>query len=246
MQRTLIKTLVAGISGGVGSVVFVIMLLLFGDILSNVFSAETASLSLIGAFLTLVTVFLATTASNLLATWLINLVSEKKTANLSTVMYQIFGLNLLLFVIMLPIYALIQIESQTMIRFGINFHMTVSLLGSALIYQFYSRPKDGLVSIFSGMFAICLLFLTHLLLSSVNIASELLVFILLPLLWSVLVLSQGFFSAVYQGIASIYDKEFLSLDIKFGEDYGRPSSDESSEEEKNSDKDGKDFLKNQG
>jgi len=72
--------------------------------------------------------------------------------------------------------------------------------------------------------------------------SVLIFFLALPIIWGSIAIFQSIFTMIYGWIARLYDKDFLSTKMVYGDDYGK-EVEEKPEAPKAVDEAGSEFLK---
>jgi hypothetical protein len=240
----------AGIVGGVGgSLVLLAFFILASSVLTPLTQGgdglESASPSLV--FILLIMVFLSSTASNIASTWLLAITERDKYKRLSSSIYQIFTVSIIIFLLMVPVYLITAANSLQMTGYAVALHIFVAAQASAIILEIVSNYRHSLVGFYGVTFGI-LISAAIMFGISVNVHSEsvllILLFGILPIVWASIAFTQSIFTMVYGWIARTYDKDFLSTQTLYGDDYGKDvESEEEQEDPKAQDEAGANFLR---
>ncbi|MFC1616121.1 hypothetical protein ACFL21_03190 [Patescibacteria group bacterium] len=247
----LLKILAAGGGGVVGSLVLFLIFLLAQSALtplSNIEDADQASAIFI--FLLMIMVFLASTVGNILSTTLLGLTETEKYKRLSSSIYQVFIISIIIFVFMVPVYFLTSSINIEITTYAVALHIIISAQVSALILEIVSNYRYSLLGVYGVTFAIVIstgiMFAVTKLID--NISPAILLFSALPIVWGSIALVHTLVNNIYGWIARTYDKDFLSTQTLYGKDYGREveeTDEEIEEKPKTKDGAGADFLRKQ-
>lgn len=231
--------------GGAGSLIMVVIFLIASSILAPISSGlETGeAISPVFIFIVMIMIFLSSTLSNLVSTWLIALTERDRYQRLSSAIYQVFIINLIIFILTAPVYFITANVSLTFMAYAVALHVIVSAHVSALILEIVANYRYALVGVYGVTFGILVSAGILFALSSLIPKASILLFITLPIVWGSIALLQGLVSMVYGGIASAYDKDFLSTQTVYGNDYGEEVEEQKIEAPKAKDEAGADFLR---
>lgn len=220
--RFLLK-LLAGLTGGIiGSLVLLLVFVLSASILNPILNPDVSEyISPIFIFFMLVMVFLASTLSDLLSTFLLGLVEREKYKNTSSTLYQNFIVHIIIFVLMVPVYFIASSINISTVVWVVALHIFVSAQVSALILEIVSNKRYALVGLYGVTFSILLSAATIFLFLSIVGNANLLLFAALPIVWGSIAFTTSVVDMVYGWIVEIYDKDFLAADTLYGEDYGK-------------------------
>src|SRR3989338_8468026 len=104
---TFLLKILAGAAGGIGgSLVLLLIFVLASSILTPITEghAELESVSPIFTFILMMMIFLSSTSGNIVSTWLMAISERDKYKRLSSAIYQIFIISMIIFVLMVPVY----------------------------------------------------------------------------------------------------------------------------------------------
>jgi len=242
---TFLLRLLSGIAGGVlGAVVIVVIFLVASSVLPSVsdFQGEEI-ISPVMIFLMMIMVFLSSTAGNILAVFLMGLTEREKYTRQSSTMTQVFTVNLIIFLMMVPVYFLTASMGMEAIAYVVMLHMIITAQVSVIIMEIVSNYRHSLVGVYGTTFAVVaaigLLFALARILDNASV----LIFLALPVVWGSISLVGGLVSVVYGWLAGVYDKDFLSTQTMYGNDYGKEIESEEELAPKAADEKGADFLR---
>lgn len=223
---TFLLKLIAGSVGGVlGSLVILLIFILSSSILDPLTSGSgLEEVSPIFIFIVLIMIFLGSTVSNILSTWLMALSEGGKYNRISSSIYQIFIISLIIFILLAPVYFLTASINISVTAYVVALHIVLSAQVSALILEVVSNPRHALVGVYGTTFAILLSAATLFLLSGFIEEPQILLFAALPVVWGSIAFVGGIFTVIYGWVARTYDKDFLSTKTSYGEDYGKKAA----------------------
>lgn len=220
---TFLLRLIAGSVGGVlGSLVILLIFILGASILDPLTSGSGLDdVSPIFVFVVLIMIFLGSTVSNILSAWLMALSEGGKYRRISSSIYQIFIVNLIIFILLAPVYFITAGVNISITAYVIALQIVLSAQVSALILEVVSNSRHALVGVYGTTFAILLSAAGLFLLSGFVESPQILLFTALPVVWGSIAFVGGIFTILYGWIARTYDKDFLATDTNYGEDYGK-------------------------
>lgn len=243
---TFLLKLLAGIAGGIsGSLILLLIFFLSSSFLTPLTTyqdgTENIVISPIFTFILMMMIFLSSTIGNILSTWLMALTERGRYTRVSSAIYQVFIISLIIFILMVPVYF---ITGSDYIAYAVALHVIISAQVSALILEIVSNYKYSLVGVYGVTFSVIasagILFgLAHFIPSE---NTEILLFALLPVVWGSIGFVQTIFTMLYGWIARTYDKDFLSTETVYGSDYGKEVEETEPETPKAKDEAGADFL----
>jgi hypothetical protein len=242
---TFLLRILAGTTGGiVGGVVLLLIFIMASSVFEPIasFNEQVKHISPIFTFVIIIMVFLASTISNIGSTWLMGLVEKEKYTKISSAIYQVFIVSLIIFILMAPVYFITGAANPSITAYVIALHIILSAQASALIFELISNYKYSVVGVYGVTFSV--LFSAGLLFSLASVLGnpQLLLFVALPIVWGSVAFVGSIVNGLYGWIARTYDKDFLSSEEMFGDDYGEEVVED--EEPRAEDKDGGDFLRN--
>lgn len=229
---TIFLRFVGGFGAGLaGTIVLGIILFLTWSIIGETISQADVNKSEFGVELNeqnthplfmgviLVAVFLASLVSNLIYCILSTTLEEKYQAR-STNLTQIFSGNLCILVFLIPLY-LISTKSN-----GVNgvtivavAHILLTTIFTFFILEIFSTSTYIIVSLYGLILGLILFLLFEILLAGNT--TIILSFSILPLLLASLGAGNGIVEMFYYWLQKAYGMDFLDVDRRFGNDYGK-------------------------
>ncbi len=97
--------------------------------------------------------FLGSLGANLLGSLFISLSSPAVYRRISSSLYQIFIINLLLFIILTPFYFIVFQINQSFLVYIAGLHILFSSQASALIQKIITNNRYALLGVYSTLFA---------------------------------------------------------------------------------------------
>lgn len=241
-----LKLLAGGGGGAVGAVILLVIFMLAGTILeplTNTEALDAGYVSPIFVFIVMIMVFLATTVSNILSVLLLGLTERGKYGKLSTAIYQVFIVSVVIFLLMVPVYFIAASGGVGLAGYAVALHIIISAMISALILEIVSNYKYSLVGVYGVGFSIVISGGVLFALSGIVQSTAILLFIALPVVWGSIAFTLSIVTMLYGWIARTYDKDFLSTETLYGKDYGEPEQTEEEEKPKKKDSAGAEFLR---
>jgi len=235
---------VAGLAGGVaGTLILIAIFLLSSSILDPVFNPSDSEASEpLFIFIFMIMIFLAALGTNIISSLILAFTERDRYTRISSSIYQIFILNIIVFLIIVPVYIATSSISLPLTAFAVAIHILLTCFGSALILEVMARPKYALLGIYSVTLGILLslgaIFFIYQLIPE---SSLLLMFVAIPVVWGCIGLSEGLFYSIYYFIYNAYGTDFLSIKTAYGEDLNIGEEEVVEEEQK--DVSGAEFLK---
>jgi hypothetical protein len=239
----LLKVLSGGIGGSLGALILLVIFMLGATVLQPMQGGdELKYVSPIFVFVLMIMVFLASTASNLLSIFLLSLTEKDKYIRTRSAIYQVFILSVVIFILMVPIYLLAASLDVRIAAYAVALHIILTAQLSASILEIVSDYKYSLVGIYGVTFSIVISALIMVGIYGLVNYSVLIFFLALPIVWVSIAIFQSIFTMIYGWIARLYDKDFLSTKMVYGDDYGK-EVEEKPEAPHAVDEAGADFLK---
>lgn len=227
---TLVLKTFAGAAGGIaGMLILLVIFLGASTIFEPVFvagSEENKNPLFIFVFMAMI--FLTSLGANLIGSLLFTFVEHEKYTRRATAMYQIFFVNLVSFIIMAPIYLLLDARGMTdLVGFLAGFHVLLTALASVMILEIIGNLKYALVGIYSVVFS--MLASTGLVMLIYEFSGQnptIVLFAALPIMWVALGFITVIIEMLYHWIWTLYGTDFLMTKTEYGEDYGEPEEEE--------------------
>lgn len=250
---TFLLKILASTGGGIfGAVILIVIFLVSSSILEPLTGGQTETyISPIFVFVLMIIIFISTTASNLLSTFLLSLTERQRYKRVSSAIYQTFIVSIIMFLLMVPVYFITSAIDISIVPYAIGLHIILTAQLSALILEIVSNYKYALVGLYGITFSIlvsaAILFgLSGIILNSTenpDASPEILLFIALPIVWGSIGFMQSIVTMIYSWFARTYDKDFLATSTVYGSDYGKEVEEEQEAAPKAQDEKGADFLR---
>lgn len=221
----LLKFIGGTLGGAIGSLIFVFIFVIAGAIMTP-FTDPSAGqgadfVSPVFVFVTLVMVFLASTVGNIISAFFLSLSEHDKYTKVSSTFYQIFIVSVIMFVLMVPVYFIAASINISATLFAAALHIILSAQVSQLILEVYANHKYSILGIYgvtlSTIVSAAVLFGVF----GVIEKPAVFLFATLPVAWGMFGLVYSIVTLIYCWIVNIYDKDYLSIDTVYGNDYGK-------------------------
>jgi hypothetical protein len=217
---TVVFRAIAGVlGGGFGSAVIFLVIILTQSLITGAFD-NTTSFNPIFIFIILAMAFLSIQVAAIASASLFAYIENYKYTRLTSTLVQIFLINLLMFVVMIPAYIVIsQVNSEALIYVGAT-HVVFSVIASTLIMEIMTEYRYAILSVYTTIASVMIAILVILFVQFS--ASEILILPLLamlPIVWGCVGLFIGAGEMVYGWIYETYGVDYLSLDTNYGEEY---------------------------
>lgn len=240
MKSTLLKPLsfldifvrfFSGFGAGIsGSVILLIVLFLGWSIVGNTLSPADVSTNEFGisemvegthplfAYFVVLAVFLGILAANLSYILISTVVSEHYLFR-TTLLTDVFFGNLVLLILMIPVYALMNSYFGYMsIGVAAIVHAVLASLLSFFTLEIINWSKYLMVNLYGLLVGFVLFTLVAILFFS---NKTIFAFFLLPLLFGFLAMGNALAQSVYEWFYKTYGNDFLNSETRFGDDYGK-------------------------
>lgn len=145
--------LIMGALGGiVGFMLIVLAFLIIGSLTQNFFQDDSI-LNGVANFSILTALFLTSTITNLIATYLLTLTNQAKYQHIGEGMMQVITVNVILFIFVVGAYFLAISNNQSSWAYGIiAFHLVFTALASVLVFEVTAtRWSYPLITIYDGL-----------------------------------------------------------------------------------------------
>jgi len=236
------------VGGGLGAIIFFIGVMFLTSADTSVLtSGDTENVTPFFIVAILMFTFVSTTISGILIAFLTSLVNKKTYTKLSSVIFQIFFLSIVVFLLSVPVYFVEFMYVKAIPIFAILIHMVISVQISILVLEVRGNTRQSLIAVYSSTLMMILSAIIVLVLKNMLGTFTVVTFILLPLIAGVNGFVYSIVAIISRSLSQTYDKDFLSITEDFGHDYGVQNEveEEVEVEEKapTSLKDGADFLR---
>lgn len=247
---TLVMKTFAGLAGGIaGALVLLIIFLLASSILQPVLSpAEAAAgeTSPLFIFVLMAMVFATSVVSSLVSPLLLAYTERERYTRVSTALAQIFIINLVIFAFVAPIYLTASSTRLELSAYAAGLQIILGALSSTLIMELIHDYRYSMLAVYTTVLAVLVAtavnFFIYAGTGSSGAGTTILLFISLPITWTMMGFFQGAITMFYYWLYQNYGIDFLATSTSYGQDYGIP--DETEEEQpQREDTEGGNFLK---
>lgn len=216
----LLRTL-GGLGGGViGTGIILAIAFLGASILSSALGASTdGAVHPLFVFVFMAMMFLGSLAANILSPLFMALTDRAKYKRLSTTLYQIFIANLVILIVIAPVYMIVSGLKVDSIAAVAALQVVVSAFVSALILEVIADYRYALLGVYSTALSVLVSAGVYFLFYTVSSGQPIiLLFIGLPTIWVSIGLFSGLLGFLYGWIYKLYGVDFLSSVVKYGQD----------------------------
>lgn len=211
-----------GVGGGlVGTALILVISLLASSVLQSALGAQASEDGVhpLFVFVFLAMIFLSSATANLLGPLFIGLSEREKYRHLSTTLYQIFIANVVILILVAPLYVLMAGLNLKMVAAVAALHIVLSTFSSALILEIIADYRYALLGVYSTVLAVLVSSgISFLFYSLFKANPSFLLFPILPLLWFSIGFFNGLLGFLYGWIYKLYGTDFLSSAITYGAD----------------------------
>ncbi|MBN1495047.1 hypothetical protein JW911_04950 [Candidatus Peregrinibacteria bacterium] len=246
----LITRTISSLAGGIaGTLVLLIIYILSASIVSPVLmpQGEQTEVSPLFIFVLMAMIFAATLIANLISPLLISFTQRDKYKRITTTLFQVFIINVVIFLILVPIYFFSSQISYEFTSYAAGLQIAFGVLASALILEIISNYKYALLGVYSVIFAIVAGLALNILVYQFTGNATILLFIALPVLWGGVGFTYGIFIMFYHWVVETWGTDFLATSQEYSKDYGIEEQEIETmvDIEPPEDKEGVDFLRKQ-
>lgn len=231
---TLVLKTFAGLGGGVAGMLILLLIFLGASTIlqsafnPEAFGVEEASKNPLFIFVFMAMIFLTSLGSNILGSLFFSFVEHEKYSRTSTAMYQIFFVNLVIFVVLAPIYLVLDSRNLLdMTGFLAGFHVLLSALASVMILEIIGNLRYAVVGVYGVVFALMISTGAMMVVYGFSDRNPTVVlFATLPVMWTMLGFVTVIVEMFYHWIWTLYGTDFLMSKTEFGKDYGEEEPEE--------------------
>lgn len=253
---SLLLRILSGFLGGVsGTIIMAAIFLVSSSTIKPAFQSNATGEEIGGLFIFVFMgmIFLGVTSATIMVTVLSAISERGKYTRLSSALYQIFIINVIIFVLLAPIYVMVSGAGLMMAGYIAAFHAMVSAIASVMILELIGNPAHALLGVYSVVLGLLgmagFVVLTFLSLSITSNPAVIVLFAGLPFVWTSLGAASALTELCYKFIYSLYGVDFLRTDVPYGRDVIGGVEDEPTQEEietqvirEKKDVKGRDFL----
>lgn len=228
--------ILGSLTGGiVGSLIIMAIFLVSSEVLQAPFQKEfeQGEVHSLFIFIFMAMMFVSVTVASIIATALTALSERGKYQNMSSALYQIFIINIIIFIFTAPFYVLLSQIQLKYVAFITGLHILLSALASTMILEIIGNAAYAVLGIYSVVFGLLTgIGFNMALFQTTQGSTTLLLFSALPLIWFFLGLFGIIVEWVYYGLYKVYGVDFLRTDTKYGADLPGGGIEDLTEEEK--------------
>lgn len=207
--ETFLFRLFASIGGSITgtlilSAVFFLSLSAFGEQTS-----ETLSLYVILAI-----ILVGTLTTNVLTPFLISITDKERYKKPFTILTQAFILNLVLFIVSVPLYSLLHVAKPEIISYIAAFHFLITAQVSAFMLELFSEQRFVLSGLYGVAVGSLISFTIIMLMYGTN-RETLIMFIIAPLLWISIECFRSLVEIMYYFYYRLFGVEALDTETSF-------------------------------
>ncbi|MCD6109785.1 hypothetical protein J7J83_03445 [bacterium] len=220
---SLITRTIAGLGGGIaGTIVLLIIYMLSSSILQQalVQSGEEADVTSLFTVVIMAMVFVSLLVSNIFSPLFISFTQGERYKKVTTSLFQIFVLNIVIFVLLVPIYLFSTNIGIGFVSFTAGLQMALSVLASALVFEIISNYRYALLGVYSVIFAVLLAIVFSSIIYQTTGSVLALLFLALPLLWGGIGFMFGLVGMIYAWVVSVWGVDYLATTQEYAKDYG--------------------------
>lgn len=247
---TLFAKTFLGLCGGVfGSLLLLIIFLASSSILGPVLNpaeATTDQVNPIFIVILMAMIFITSLISSMLTPWLLSYTEKLRYPRMTTAIYQIFILNLIIFAFTAPIYLSTSTTSLEFTAYAAGLQVLMVCLSSALIMEILNDEKYPLLGVYTSVVGVLIATAVNLFLFQLFKNATVLLFAALPVTWASIGFFQATLAMIYYWYYMNWGNDFLASATSYGNEYAEVAEEEKEEEiekELPEDKDGQDFFK---
>lgn len=247
---TLVLKTFAGLAGGVaGTLILLMIFLLTSSILQPVLSpaeAQAQEISPLFIFVLMAMIFATSVVSSLVAPLLISYTERERYTRVATAMSQIFIINIVIFAFVAPIYLTTSTTRLELTAGAAALQIILSATAGALIMELIHDYRYALITVYTTIIGILVaMAISFFLYTGLGTSgTTLLLFAVLPVIWTMIGFFQGAIAMFYYWLYQNYGVDFLATSTSYGADYGIPDESEEDEEEpEREDTEGGNFLR---
>lgn len=245
----ILKTFLGMVGGIAGSLILLLIYLASSSILQPVLS-PTESLNQINPVFNVVLmamILFASLCSSMLSPLLLSYTERERYPRISTTLFQIFIINLVIFFFVLPVYLATTPESLEFTAYAAGLQMVMVSIAASLIMEIVNDTRYPLLGVYSSLIGVLIATAVILFIFQIMNTATVLLFVAMPVIWGSIGFFQACLAMIYNWIYLTWGSDFLSATTTYGIDYANTAQEVEEEEEAQrlpDDRDGNDFLKN--
>lgn len=220
---SLITRTIAGFAGGIaGTIILLGLYLISASVVAPVLvpSGDTLEVSPLFVFVLMGMIFASTLAANIIGPLLISFTQKDRYKRITTSLFQIFIVNVVVFIILVPVYFFSSGVGLEFTSYAAGLQITFSVLASAMIFEIISNYKYALLGVYSTIFAVLAAIAFNIMLYQTTGNATILLFVALPILWGGVGFMFGIVGMIYNWIVNTWGIDYLSTLQEYSKDYG--------------------------
>lgn len=239
----------AGVGGGLAGAVIMVLIFIgassiLGPVLEPILQNGTeGEVDFIFVVVIMVMVLMTSIVSSMLSTLLLAFTERERYTRITTTMMQVFLINLVIFLFVLPIYLTVTSVGYDLMGYAAGLQIIMGALASALILELIHDYKYSLLAVYSTVLAILVGTGANYLIYYISGNATILLFTAIPIIWLLIGFFQAIVAMFYYWVWQTWGSDFLASEMSYGDDYGEIPEPEP-EELLPPDEEGRDFLSN--
>lgn len=207
----------AGLAAGItGSLLLLVIYLLTATYIQPLINPATVGIgeesSPMFVFVFMVIVFIAILTTNIVGSFLMGMAVRERYTNLSEAITKILFMNLLIFVLMIPLYLIAANINVEFLIYAVALQIFLSAQASILCLEVVSNGKYAIIGIYSTIIAILLSAGILFLINKSTLNPTAFFFAIFPTVWVFMGLSHGLLALLYGMVASASGKDFMAIE----------------------------------
>ncbi len=200
-----------GLAGGIIGSLAIFAIYVLGTAFTDPESAQTLTL-----FIVLVMVFIGSMLTNIISVTLISYFDRQMHPKILTGVTQVFILQIVIFLVAVPLYLIVSTLDESYVRFVAAFHLLISMQSTAFLLDIISQSNYKILSVYSV--ALSSLASFGVLMIIYLIGPELILFFVIPpLLWGSGEVIRGLIETGYYYFYRLYGMDVLSEETNLEE-----------------------------
>jgi hypothetical protein len=237
-----------GLAGGTfGSLVLLLIFLASSSILQPVLStaAKTGEqISPVFIVILMAMIFATSLISSLVSPLLLSYTEKQRYPRITTALYQIFILNLVIFAFTAPIYLTTSTTSLEFTAYAAGLQIVLVATASSLIMEILNDERYPLMAVYTTIIGILVATAANLFIFQLLKSTTVLLFAALPITWASIGFFQATLTMIYYWYYINWGNDFLASTSSYGNEYANVAQEEEeAEEQLPDDKNGGDFFK---
>ncbi|MBI5152702.1 hypothetical protein HZA39_04150 [Candidatus Peregrinibacteria bacterium] len=216
-MKSFFLRLIAGVIAGItGALILLVSYLVMATYIEPIINPATSlsgetTVHPMFTFLFMVIIFIAILATNLIGSFLMGIFVKERYTRLSESISKILFLNLMIFVLMIPLYLVVANIDVRYLFYAVILQIFLSSQASILTLEIVSNPVHAIIGVYSTTIGILLSGGILFLINKFSLTSMGLFFGVFPAVWIFMSLSHGLLSLFYGMMVEASGKDFLAI-----------------------------------